>query len=72
MTLQKMEIDAITGEEVYTDLNTKEVSEYNAWIAAETKKVTDAAAAIKDAEIKKAALLAKLGITVDEAKLLLS
>ena len=71
MTLQKMEIDATTGEEIYTELNTKEVSEYNAWIAAEAKKVTDAAAAIKDAEIKKAALLTKLGLTAADVVILL-
>lgn len=72
MTLKKMEINAITGEEVYTDLDTKETNEYNAWTLSEAKKVTDEAAALKEMELKKAAILTKLGITADEAKLLLS
>jgi len=61
-------VDAETGEETLRDMNAaelaqlaKDVAEREALEAAEAKAVAD-----------KAALLAKLGITADEAKLLLS
>ena len=61
-------VDAETGEETLRDMNAvelaqleKDVAEREAIEAAEAKAATD-----------KAALLAKLGITADEAKLLLS
>jgi hypothetical protein len=60
-------VDAETGEETLRDMNAaelaqlaKDVAEREALEAAEAKAATD-----------KAALLAKLGITADEAKLLL-
>jgi hypothetical protein len=61
-------VDAETGEETVRDMNAeelaqlaKDVAEREAIEAAEAKAAAD-----------KAALLAKLGITADEAKLLLS
>jgi hypothetical protein len=61
-------VDLETGEETLRDMNAaelaqlaKDVAEREAIEAAEAKAQTD-----------KAALLAKLGITADEAKLLLS
>ena len=64
--------DAITGEIIEKDLPNEIVAEYEAKNA-ETERLSqeiEAAQAVKAAE--KAALLAKLGITEDEAKLLLS
>lgn len=67
-TPQVKEVNAETGEETLRDMNAaelaqlaKDVAEREAIEAAEAKAATD-----------KAALLAKLGITADEAKLLLS
>ena len=61
-------VDAETGQETLRDMNAaelaqlaKDVAERETIEAAEAKAATD-----------KAALLAKLGITADEAKLLLS
>ena len=61
-------IDAITGEETWRDYTDAEIVEAKAgeMLAA---KLTEAQA---KNETDKAALLAKLGITADEAKLLLS
>lgn len=59
--------DASTGEEVLRDMTEGEEADY--------KKILADAAAIKKAEAKdaldKAALLEKLGITAEEAKLLI-
>lgn len=67
-TLKIKTVNAETGEETFRDMNAdelaqlaKDVAEREALEAAEAKAATD-----------KAALLAKLGITADEAKLLLS
>jgi hypothetical protein len=61
-------VNAETGEEVVREMNTEELKQWNIDIAeAEAAK---AEAAQKAAN--KAALLTKLGITDDEAKLLLS
>ena len=67
-TVRVKEVNAETGEETVRDMNAaelaqlaKDVAEREAIEAAEAKAATD-----------KAALLAKLGITADEAKLLLS
>lgn len=68
MTYLHKTIDAVTGEEItkpYTKAELDEVKASEAAIAAK-----QAAAETKATE--KAALLAKLGITDDEAKLLLS
>ena len=61
-------IDAITGEETWRDYTDAEIAEAKAGEIA-AAKVTEAQA---KAEADKAALLTKLGITADEAKLLLS
>lgn len=59
--------DALTGEELLRDMTEAEEADY--------KKILADAAALKQAEAKaqadKAALLVKLGISDDEAKLLL-
>ena len=56
-----------TGEIVEREMNDDEMTQYEAEVQAKAKR--DAEQAAKDAD--KAALLAKLGITADEAKLLL-
>lgn len=57
-----------TGEIIERDMNAEELAQYEANQAAVTTR-TEAEAA---KEHEKSALLAKLGITEDEAKLLLS
>jgi hypothetical protein len=67
-TYKEMVVDAITGEEVIKPYTAEQIAEAEAGaIAAAT--LTEAQA---KAETDKAALLAKLGITADEARLLLS
>lgn len=68
----RIEIDCSTGEVHEIELTDAEVAElaYQAELAADAKAEEERVAAEK-AEAK-AALLAKLGITDDEAKLLLS
>ena len=68
----RLEINCETGEESIIELTDAE-------IAANEAAAAEAAAAAHEAEVKaaadaeaKAALLAKLGITADEAKLLLA
>jgi phosphopantetheinyl transferase (holo-ACP synthase) len=60
--------DALTGEEVLRDMTEAEETNYQN-ILAETAAAKEAAL---KAQSDKAALLAKLGISDDEAKLLLS
>jgi hypothetical protein len=68
----RIEINCETGVESIIELTDAEVAElvYQAELAAEKKAEEDAKAA-SDATAK-AALLVKLGITADEAKLLLA
>ena len=61
-------VNAETGEEIEREMNDDELAK---WEADKTKAATQAAAESSKAT-EKAALLAKLGITEDEAKLLLS
>jgi len=61
------EHNVTTGEIVERELNADELAQFEA--DAQAKAERDAVQAAKDAD--KAALLAKLGITADEAKLLL-
>ena len=71
MAYTKKIVDVATGEETFEPYTVQEIAEAEA-VQAQTaidKAERDAAQAIKDAA--KAALLAKLGITADEAKLLL-
>jgi hypothetical protein len=69
MTIPTVKIvNAETGEEIIRDMNTEEIAQFEAAVKrnAERKELAE------KAETDKAALLAKLGITADEAKLLLS
>ena len=72
MAYTKKIVDVTTGEETFEPYTAEETAEAEAAQAqaAIDKTKRDAAQAIKDAD--KAALLAKLGITADEAKLLLA
>ncbi|CAB4145282.1 hypothetical protein UFOVP1221_12 [uncultured Caudovirales phage] len=63
-----IEINAETGEEILRDLTTVEQSAYDEMVASLKSKNADEE--IK--ETAKAELLARLGITAEEAKLLLS
>ena len=69
MTISKTFIvNAQTGEEIVRDSNADELAQQAIDVAAQKAKAEAEAQAATD----KAALLAKLGITADEAKLLLS
>jgi hypothetical protein len=68
MTYIERIVNATTGEEILRDYTAKEIAEVEKAIVDNQAKAK--AEAAKAAE--KAALLAKLGITDDEAKLLLS
>ena len=57
-----------TDEVIIRDMTEVELAEYEAFQAAAAQAIEDA----KAAEAAKEVLLAKLGITADEAKLLLS
>jgi hypothetical protein len=67
-TLQVKEVNAETGEETLRDMNAAELAE----LAQSQKERQAQETAEAQAATDKAALLAKLGITADEAKLLLS
>jgi len=70
--MKRMEIDCITGEVLEIELTADEIKAYEQRIADDAKAAADADAKVTaDAEAK-SALLTKLGITADEAKLLLS
>jgi hypothetical protein len=67
-----IEVNCATGEVVERPLTAEELAQREADTqAAEARKAEEAAKAAADAEAK-AALLTKLGITEDEAKLLLA
>jgi hypothetical protein len=61
-------VDATTGEEVIRDMNAAELKQ----LAEDIKNREAIEAAEAKAAADKAALLTRLGITADEAKLLLS
>jgi hypothetical protein len=61
-------VNSLTGEEIERQMNAEELAQYNLDVAASETQLK--AQETKAAE--KAALLAKLGISDDEAKLLLS
>ena len=71
MTIEVYEFDAATGQEVVRPLTEQEEAEFI--IMTEKAKAEKAAqeAAVAKAKADKEALLARLGITADEAKLLL-
>jgi len=56
-----------TGEEIVRDMTDAELADYEAFQAAALQAIKDA----KEAAKKREALLERLGITEDEAKLLL-
>ena len=66
--LRMYEFDAITGEGTYRDLTADELKEHKANEKLRAEALVEAEAK----ETAKAALLSKLGITAEEAKLLLS
>jgi hypothetical protein len=71
-TPKKLIVDIATGKQEYVDLTAEEIAQREADAqAAEARKHEEEAKAAADAEAK-AALLAKLDITEDEAKLLLA
>jgi hypothetical protein len=63
-----LEINAETGEEILRDFNAEELAQQAIDVAEQEAKTAEA----EQAKIDKEALLTKLGITADEAKLLLS
>ncbi len=71
MAIEVFEFNGVTGEAIVRPLTDKEEAEFI--IMAEKSKAEKAAqdAAIVKAKADKEALLARLGITADEAKLLL-
>jgi FMN-dependent NADH-azoreductase len=67
----KTEHDVATGEVVVRDMNADELAQYEKDVAKWAKLKADEAKADKERTKAKAALLDKLGITADEAALLL-
>lgn len=73
MSNYKMSItDALTGETIERDMTDEEQSARDAFLLEIAAEDAAAKALTDKAATDKAALLAKLGITADEAKLLLS
>ena len=70
--LQKLSVNVETGEETLIDLTAEELADFEANVKALENETVAAKAKVKSDAETKAALLAKLGITADEAKLLLS
>jgi hypothetical protein len=69
--MKRQEVDCLTGEVLDIELTAAEVKAYEKRLADDAKIIADAEAKkLADAEAKQA-LLAKLGITSDEAALLL-
>lgn len=66
------ETNAVTGETTQRNYTAEEKADYDAWVAKAKAELDVDIAANKAKEAGKAALLTKLGISADEAKLLLS
>jgi anti-sigma factor ChrR (cupin superfamily) len=64
-------VNSSTGEEIEREMTAEEFAAYNAQIAEDETKVLAQQQAANAAAAAKAALLDKLGITEEEAKLLL-
>jgi hypothetical protein len=64
--------NATTGEEIEREMNAEEFAEYETERLQRLQEQEDKNIEAQKAVINKAAILAKLGITEDEAKLLLS
>lgn len=72
MTTPKITIfDALTGETITRDYNDSELAQFEIDKAQAIKDAADKAKANADKAAARTELLAKLGITADEAKLLL-
>ena len=67
MTHKVTDINGITGEQVVRDMNADELAQLELDIASAATRATEQAARI----VAREALLTRLGITADEAKLLL-
>jgi phage-related tail fiber protein len=67
-----VEINAVTGEEVSREMTTAEQKIQDAYVKVQSDKEAAEQAEAEAAATAKAALLVRLGITADEAKLLLS
>jgi hypothetical protein len=65
-------VNALTGEETFRDYTESQIAEVEAEIAAKQAEAQAKAEVEAAKAADKAALLTKLGITEDEAKLLLS
>ena len=72
MTTTKIEVNCATGEVIETELTAAEITARTAEAAAYAKAEADREAEATAKAADKAALLAKLGITADEAALLLA
>jgi len=72
MALTKLVIDATAGTQEIVELTKEEIAEVKAAELAAAKTKTDSEAAEVLKATDKAALLTRLGITADEAALLLS
>jgi hypothetical protein len=70
--MKKEIVDIVVGTVEVVDMTTEEVKAYEAYKAKADAEIVLFVAKITKLETDKAALLAKLGITADEAKLLLS
>jgi hypothetical protein len=68
MTNKKTEVFADTGEVIERDMTEIEIAEFEAVVAAEAQILLEK----QEKATAKTALLARLGLTDDEAKLLLS
>lgn len=71
MTLEISIVNAETGEQIIREMTLEEIAAHEAGTLEAIKNEKQREAAAVEAEKAKAALLAKLGITADEAALLL-
>ena len=69
--MKRQEVNCLTGEVLDIDLTPAEIKAYEKRLADDAKIIADAEAKIVADEKAKAALLEKLGITAEEANLLL-
>jgi len=69
---KKLEVSALTGEVIEIELEGEELKQYLADQKIEAKRLADIEIEKEEKATAKTALLAKLGISEDEAKLLLS
>ncbi len=70
--LTRTEINCETGEEIIIELSPEEAKAWQEEVAILAKKREEEEAAIAAAEAKKVAVLEKLGLTAEEASLLLA